>query len=125
MPNFIFTYRHPANYLPGGVTENGGQRRAEVDNDPQAVWGAYFDRIGPSVIDPGQPVFERTSVGQIGDSTKLGGYSVIKADDLAAAVALAKECPTVRLGGGVEVGLLVELPADHPAALLKHHPVAG
>jgi hypothetical protein len=125
MPNFIFAYRHHSDYRPGGVTENGGERLAEVDNDALAVWSAYFERIGPSVIDPGQPVFERTSIGQVGDSTKLGGYSVVKADSLEAAVALAKECPTVHLGGGVEIGLLVELPADHPAALLKDHSVGA
>jgi hypothetical protein len=111
MPDFIFTYRHPTEYTPAG------------DGGALAAWGGYFERIGPSVIDPGQPVFERTSVGKVGDSTKLGGYSVVTADNLAAAVALAEGCPTVARGGGVEVGLLAPLPPDHPAALLKVHSV--
>lgn len=125
MPNFIFTYRHPADYVTGGVTQDRGHRLVEVDNDALAVWSAFFERIGPNVIDPGQPVFERTSIGEVGDSTKLGGYSVVKADDLEGAVALAKECPTLGLGGGVEIGMLAELPSDHPAALLKDRPVGA
>jgi hypothetical protein len=125
MPNFIFSYRHPANYLSGGVTENGGQRLVEVEDDARVAWTAYFDRIAPNIVDPGQPVFERTSIGEVGVATKLGGYSVVKAADLAAAVALAKECPLVDLGGGVEIGVLAELPPDHPAALLKDQLAGG
>jgi hypothetical protein len=125
MPNFIFTYRHHTDYTPGGVTEDGGRRLAEVDSDALAVWSAYFERIGQSVIDPGQPVFKRTSIGEVGDSTKLGGYSVVTADSLEAAAALAEGCPTVRLGGGVEIGLLAELPPNHPAALLKGQSVGA
>jgi hypothetical protein len=125
MPQFIFSYRHSTDYAPGGVTQNGGQRLVDVDDDAAVVWSAYFERIAPHVIDPGQPVFERTSIGEVGESTKLGGYSVVEADNLEGAVALARQCPTVRLGGGVEIGVLAELPPDHPAALLKSRPVGA
>ncbi len=125
MPKFIFTYRHPADYTPGAVTENSGQRLVEVGGDAFAEWNTYFQRIGASIVDPGQPVFERTSIGEVGNATKLGGYSVVNADDLETAAALAKECPLVRVGGGVEIGVLAELPPDHPAALLKDRPLGA
>ena len=54
-----------------------------------AAWTAFFEAIGPAVIDPGQPVFERGSLGEVGPSTVLGGYSIVDAVDLDAAVALA------------------------------------
>jgi hypothetical protein len=111
MPDFIFTYRHPADYPPGG------------DGAALAAWGTYFERIGSTVSVPGQPVFERTSIGTVGDGTKLCGYSVVTADNFEAAIALAEACPTLGNGGGVEIGLLAELPADHPAALLKDRSV--
>jgi hypothetical protein len=38
---------------------------------------------------------------------------------LAAAVALAKHCPTLSYGGGVQVGELAERPPEHPASQLK------
>jgi hypothetical protein len=39
----------------------------------------------------------------------LGGYTLVTADDLEAAVALAKGHPLLRQGGGVEVGELTVL----------------
>jgi hypothetical protein len=124
MPQFIFPYRHQADYV-AGVPEDGGHSPVEADSDAMAAWGAFFERIGPSIVDPGQPVFERTTVGAAGASTKLGGYSVVTADDLEAALALAKQCPALHRGGGVEIGLLAELPPDHPAALLKQRMVGA
>jgi hypothetical protein len=38
--------------------------------------------------------------------TRLGGYTVITAADLDAAVALAARCPVLEHGGAVEVGEL-------------------
>jgi hypothetical protein len=65
-------------------------------------------------------VFEpATLVGDTGPSTQLGGYSVITADDIDAALAIAKRCPSVARGGGVEIGLLADLPAEHPAEQMR------
>ena len=50
-----------------------------------------------------------------GDRTKPGGYSMITADDLEAALTLAKGCPALREGGGVEVRWLADLLADSGA----------
>jgi hypothetical protein len=36
------------------------------------------------------------------------GYSVVAAEDLDSALALAKDCPALRVGGGVEVGPVME-----------------
>ena len=43
--------------------------------------------------------------------TELGGYSIVSADDLSAAVAIARSCPALSAGGGVEVGELTRLGA--------------
>ena len=84
-----------------------------------AAWGDN-DAIGPNVIDPGWPVFEPTTiVGRGGPSTQLGGYSVVNADNLQAAEAIARRCPTLERGGGVEVAVLAELPAEHPAEQIR------
>jgi len=34
-------------------------------------------------------------------------------------VSMAKGCPTIERGGGVEVGLLAELPQEHPAEQMR------
>ena len=46
-----------------------------------------------------------------GDIRPLGGYSLITAGDIDEAVALAKGCPFVGQGGGVEVGRLADPPS--------------
>jgi hypothetical protein len=76
-----------------------------------AAWTAWFESMGPDLVDIGKPGGESTVVGDCGgDVRPLGGYSLIRADDLAAATSVAKGCPFVGLGGGVELGLLVDLP---------------
>jgi hypothetical protein len=109
MPKFIFTYRSAKSYEP------------HTDPGALAAWGSFIsDVIGPNVVDPGFPVFEpSTVVGDAGSSTRLGGYSIVTADDVETAVSMAKSCPTVTRGGGVEVGVLASLPEEHPAEQIR------
>jgi hypothetical protein len=96
MPKFVLTYRMPTNRPPGGP-------------DVMDAWNRWFQSLGDRLVDFGNPVFERTTVGDCGGGTELGGYSIVSADDIAAAIDLAKSCPVLRENGGVEVGLLTEL----------------
>ncbi len=96
MAKFVFSYRMPKDYTPG--------RPESV-----AAWTAWFEGMGASVTDPGQPVSQSATLGECGDDTRLGGYSLITADDLDAALALAKGCPALQEGAGVEVGMIAEL----------------
>jgi hypothetical protein len=90
MSTFAFIYRAPQNYTP----------------TPEAVaqWGAWFEGMGDSVVDRGNRVVGTTTLGRGAPDTVLGGYSLVSADDLEAAVALAKGCPILERNGGVEVG---------------------
>ena len=98
MPTFVFAYRAPQGYQLG--TPEG-----------MARWNAWFQSIGTDLVDMGRPVGASVTVGSCGDgSWPLSGYSLIRADDLDGALAIAKGCPYVDSGGGVEVGLLLDLP---------------
>jgi len=97
MAKFVFTYRSPAGYTPGG-------------DETMGAWQAWFQTLGDHVDSIGNPVFERTTLGDVGAGTELGGFSFIDADDLATAAALATGCPMLVAGGGVEVGAVAELP---------------
>ncbi len=99
MPTFVFTYRIPTDYVPGGP-------------DTMAAWAAWFDSMGESLSDRGNPVSESTDLGRCGEGTRLGGYSLITADNLESAAALAKGSPALDVGGGVEVGLITVLDLD-------------
>ena len=97
MPEFMFVYRNPVGYAPTPET--------------RAAWTAWFDGMGQQLADLGKPAVDRTALGNCSaDSTELGGYSMINADDLESAMAIAKGCPHLERGGGIEVGQLGEVP---------------
>ena len=97
MPDFVLSYRNPKGYAP--------------TQDTRAEWWAWFEGMGDQLVDLGQPVMERAALGETSPGlTELGGYSVVRADDLEAALAIANGCPHLEHGGGVEVGLLVPVP---------------
>lgn len=68
--------------------------------------------MGDPLADLGKPVDGgRAALGNCDPArTELGGYSLIDVPDLDAAVAIAKGCPHLDCGGGVEVGQLGEAP---------------
>lgn len=109
MTQFVFSYRVTPEYV------------ARADADALAAWNSFFtDVLDANVVDPGKPVFEPSTVlGEAGPATRLGGYSIVSADDLETALAMAKQCPVIGAGGGVEVGVLADLPPEHPAEQLR------
>ena len=103
MPSFVFSYRNPKDYTPSA--------------ESRAAWMSWFDGMGDALVELGRPVFERTEVGNCSRAdTELGGYSIIQADDFDAALRIAKGCPYLDRDGGVEIGLLAEIPAEVPSA---------
>ena len=96
MSTFLFTYRTAQN---------------DTAPTPEAIAarGAWLESMGPRLVDRGNPVFERQTLGNCDADTRLGGYSLVSADSLEEAVALAKGCPGLEAGGGVEVGAISDL----------------
>ena len=80
-----------------------------------AEWMAWFEQMGPAVVDGGNPVGPSSTVhpdGTIssdGGSNPLSGYSLVDADNIEAAIALAKDCPILRAEGSVEVAEAIEM----------------
>jgi hypothetical protein len=104
MNTYVLVHRHPENYTGTAGTA--------------AAWETWFKQVGSHLVDLGNPVFERTPVGTCGTPLPLGGYTLVTASGLAEAVELAKGCPIVDEGGGVEVGLLTPVPGrEHPARI--------
>ena len=101
MPMYVITNRAPKNYV-GSV-------------DTAAAWNAWFEQLGDNLVDRGNPAFVRRQLGNCGADTELGGYTLITADDLDAALGLARDCPMIAAGGGVEIGELTLLNAGRRA----------
>lgn len=99
MTTYLFAYRRPKDATPGTP-------------EAAAAWLAWHKEVGDVMVDHGNPTFESTTVGACGPDTVLTGYSVVQADDLASAAALAKTSPSIERGGGVEVGEITVIDFD-------------
>jgi uncharacterized protein YndB with AHSA1/START domain len=92
MPTYLITNRAPDGFTPSP--------------DAFAAWTAWFESLGSALADRGNPAFAGTTVGNCGPGTRLGGYTLIDAADLDAAMKLVADHPLLTRGGGVEVGEL-------------------
>ncbi len=90
MANFLLVYR-------GGSMPETPEEGAKV----MQAWTDWFTELGDAVVDGGNPASQTKRIGADGSVAATdgpSGYSIIKADSIDAAVALAKGCP-VRQGG--------------------------
>jgi len=98
MPNYLLAYHG------GGMPETDEARARVMD-----AWGVWYQKLGGAVVDGGNPVGRAQTITNGGRTTEGGGtnpvsgYSIIKADTLDAAVAMAKGCPILQGGGSIEV----------------------
>lgn len=98
MANYLLVYH-------GGSMPESPEAGAKV----KQAWTDWFGVLGDKLVDGGNPVSHVKTIASSGAVSDGGvnpstGYSVIKADSLDAAVALAKGCPLLGSGGGsVEV----------------------
>lgn len=100
MTTFLYSYRMPADYRLGRPPA-------------AAAWRAFLEGMGSSLVDPGNPVVDSATLGDCETgSARLGGFSLVTADDLDAAVAMASRCPVLDQGGGVEIGVITEIFRD-------------
>ena len=95
MTKYVFSYRVPSDYRPNAGTP--------------AEWQAWFGELGSALVDVGHAVNEYAFLGEVGGSgSRMVAYSVVSAEDMDSALALAKDCPVLRVGGGLEVGPVME-----------------
>jgi hypothetical protein len=88
-----------------GMPQTEAEQKAIIDD-----WTAWYNRLGEAVVDPGNPTSPVAksidSHGKVSDGpvgTMVTGYTIIKADSLDAAVALARGCPVLKSNGQVSV----------------------
>ena len=98
MPTYLITYH-------GG---GGPPASAEAREQMMAAFGAWVASVGDHMVDPGAPLGPSASVSSEGVSDQgasagIGGYSLIKADDMDTAVGLVKNHPFVGRGGTLQV----------------------
>ncbi len=104
MSKYVFAYH-------GGGMPESEEEGAKV----MAAWESWFGSIGPSIADGGNPVGQSKTVasnGSVSDgggANPITGYTLVNADNLDAAVELAKGCPILADGGTVEVAEAIDM----------------
>ena len=96
MANYVLIYRG------GSQPESPEEQKSVMD-----AWIGWFNSLGESVVDGGNPFGPSASITPDGSVNEGGsgltGYSILSADSLDAAVEAAKGCPQLTSGGSVEV----------------------
>jgi hypothetical protein len=97
------------------IYHGGDQPQGEDEGKAvMAAWMAWFEGLGAAVADGGNPTGAAKSVAPDGsvadyDPASLTGYSILDADSLDAAVAMAQGCPHLGAGGTVTVHATFEV----------------
>ncbi|HEV3233028.1 MAG TPA: hypothetical protein VG329_00585 [Candidatus Dormibacteraeota bacterium] len=100
-------------YYGGSSGQTEEEQKAIMDD-----WFAWFGGLGAAVKDGGLPFSGAiksvatdgsTSDGPIGEPAT--GYSILSADSLDAATAMAQACPVLKSGGSISVYESVDMPA--------------
>ena len=104
MAKFIYLYRGPATPMSDLTPEQGAER--------MAAFGAWIGKVGAALVDGGSPFGPSASVrddGTEGPAGDLIGYTIVEADDLAAATALTDGLPFLSKADGTHAVEIFEL----------------
>ncbi|OUS23551.1 hypothetical protein A9R01_16305 ['Osedax' symbiont bacterium Rs2_46_30_T18] len=104
MPQFVIVYL-------------GGEKPASAEEGQQhmAKYMQWLGALGDAAVSPANPLKNTQTVsadGSVreGGSCAMSGYTVIQAQTMDAALAIAKECPFLDVGGSLEVSELMQMP---------------
>jgi hypothetical protein len=99
MNKYVFLYTGGS--MPASEAEGKAMTKA---------WMDYFGKIGPSIVDGGAPLSPTGKMLGKASASKATGYSIVQAASLDAAVALTKDHPHLKHGGGIEVLEVMKVP---------------
>jgi hypothetical protein len=108
MTKYLYLYRGPATPMDSFTPE----QQAEQGR----LWGEWMGRVGPALADGGAPFGARLAVSDDGTSpapSEQNGYTIVEADSLDGAKALAAGHPFLTEGKGrftIEIFELAPMP---------------
>ena len=102
MPHFLFAYHDGMQPDPPQKTE------VEIER-----WRGWFDRIGPAIVEPGNPVgaariVSAEGVLDTGGVNPLLDYNIIDDESIDQVIELAKACPIIG-DGSIEAAEIHEV----------------
>ncbi len=106
MPQYVIVY------LGGNppATPEEGQRHF-------AKYVEWLKSLGDAAVSPANPLRDTRTVdsdGSVSDggSSSMSGYTLVEAESIDAALAMAQSCPFLEIGGRLEVSERVDMPLD-------------
>lgn len=103
MANFLVVY------LGGNPPSTPEEGKAHFEK-----YKAWLANLGAAVVSPANPLKDTHSIAADGEHSKgsdiaMSGYTVLSADSIDDAMAMAKACPFLEIGGRLEVSELVQM----------------
>ena len=104
MPQYVLTYL------------GGNQPASPVEG--QQHFARYMDwlaGLGDSAVSPANPLANTHTINPdgvvaSGGTTSMSGFTIIEVESMDAALAAAKSCPFLEIGGSLEVSELMQMP---------------
>ncbi len=97
----------------------GGNQPSSPEEGKQhfSKYMEWLSALGDSVVSPANPLKDTSTVhsdGAVtdGGSTTMSGYTIIEAESKESALAIAKDCPFLDVGGTLEVSELMVMPGQ-------------
>ena len=90
-----------------GFYANIWPENPEEQQKVMGEWAKWFEQLGDAVVEQGAPtspgkIIKKDGIVDI-ESNILKGYTVIRADNLDAAIQMAKGCPGIQDGGEIAI----------------------
>jgi hypothetical protein len=99
------------------ITYLGGDRPSSPEEGQQHMmkYRTWLASLGDSAISPANPLKDTSTVqpdGTVsaGSTTSMSGFTIIESDSMESALAVAKACPFLDVGGSLEVSELMKMP---------------
>jgi predicted branched-subunit amino acid permease len=104
----VLAFTGASQFALAGVIASGGGLLAGTAG--AILLGSRNSLYGLRLADVLRPRGPRRLLAALGGSdSRMVAYSVVSAEDMDSALALARDCPVMRAGGGVEVGPVMEV----------------
>lgn len=108
MPRFVVLYRAPQEVAERFATATPDEARAGA-----RLWGEWFTRLGPALVDPGRPLGRTMTVTRervTAGPTEIIGTTVLEAPTMDDALALVRDHHHLRWADSCSITVLEEMP---------------
>lgn len=99
------------------IAYHGGDKSMSPEDGAahRAKWGDWLKGLGDAAISPANPLSNSKTVSASGVTDggapdDMSGFTIVRADDMDAALEIAQACPFLEIGGTLHVAQIMEMP---------------